>query len=118
VPDYGTLACRAERCAGLTHTRTGYVQADRPKLIGMHLYDCAFDEKVFEKFVASAFAMRATYPGVETSGPQSMNNSLEELLLSEFLRFLHYNKLIAYTVKTDGNMDPNDIDQRLLDDLF
>jgi hypothetical protein len=88
------------------------------ELIGTHLYDCAFDETVFEKLVASAFAMKATYPGVETSDPQSMNSSLEGLLLSEFLGFLHYNKLIAYTVKTDGNMDPDDIDQRLLDDLF
>ncbi len=87
-------------------------------LIGMHLYDCEFDEKAFEKFVSNAFAAGATYPGVETSDPQSMNNSLEEFLLSEFLGFLQHNKLITYSVKTDGNMDPDDIDQRLLDDLF
>lgn len=55
---------------------------------------------------------------LDLSSPERVAASLRALPLSDFLRFLEANHLIACDVKLDDNLDPDDIDEKLLDELY
>lgn len=55
---------------------------------------------------------------LDLSSPERTAAALRGLSLSDFLRFLEANQLIACDVKLSDSLDPDDIDDKLLDELY
>jgi hypothetical protein len=91
------------------------------ELISVRVGDASFGQEhmaKFSKFVFD-FKKRMDYFGlVDLTSPETVDESLEGMLIADFLRFLENKRLIKYNVKTDGNMDADEIDPKLLDELY
>lgn len=88
-------------------------------LINVHVKEVQINEVAFQKFAKFAAGFKLGYGHfVDMTDETTVAKSLRELLLIQFLGFLQTNKMIRYNVRVDGNMDPNEIDPKLLDELF
>lgn len=90
------------------------------KLLAVRVKDASGDEAGFLKFAAYAHRNGLLQGGValDMASPATLADSLRRLSLSDFLRWLEANNLIASDVKLDGNLDPDAIDPKLLEELL
>lgn len=97
-----------------------YRQSDGySKTIGLTVGGAQPPAAALLKFARHVLAFKMnTSSWVDLGNEAAATESLRGLSLPVFLIFLQENHLIRYTVQTDGNMDPDDIDPRLLDELF
>ena len=88
------------------------------KIIMVRVQDAKFDAARFQKFAKFVHEHGKPALSVDFTSEQTVAATMKSMGASEFLAFLHFNKLIRWDVKTDGEMDPDKIDPKLLDELF
>ena len=88
-------------------------------LISVKVGDASIDQASLEKFSKFVFDFKMRYDGeVDLTSPKTIAASLKGMLIAQFLGFLEKNKMIRYNVKVGGNMDADEIDEKLLKELY
>ncbi|MBX3607134.1 MAG: hypothetical protein KF788_17780 [Piscinibacter sp.] len=89
------------------------------KLMSVLVRDAGIAPLVLLKFAAHVHAAGKTRGGrVDPTDPASVAVSLRAMHVGAFMRFLEANQLIGCTMSFSDSLDPDDIDQELLDELF
>jgi hypothetical protein len=88
-------------------------------VISLKVGGVSLDQKALDTF--SGFVLRNKLQsdgGIDLTNQKTVADSMKAMLIAQFLSFLEQNKMIRYDVKTDGSMDADDIDPKLLDELY
>jgi hypothetical protein len=114
-PSLGPIvAAIFERIRPLFRTSGGF-----DKLMSVWVRDAGIGPAVLLKFAGHVHATRKNLDGlVDLTDPASVAVSLRRMQVGVFMRFLEANQLIGCTVSFSDSLDPDDIDQELLDELF
>ncbi len=55
---------------------------------------------------------------LDLTNENTIASYFKSMLIAQFLGWLERHKMIRYDVKTDGNMDADEIDPKLVDELY
>lgn len=98
--------------------RPMYAAGKAMQVSSVRLQDAAPDPAALLKFATYAHGFRMNWQGrIDLASPQSVAGSLRGLALPEFVAFLETNRLVRYDVSFPASMDPDEIDEKLLDEL-
>lgn len=89
------------------------------KLLGVRVKDAKLDAGGFMSFASFAHGFGMNWDGqVDLTSPATVAASLRAMHIGAFLRFLEANRMIRWDVSLGDTLDPDEIDPKLLDELY
>ena len=88
-------------------------------ILSLKVGQASIDQSALDKFSNHLLAFKSKYDGtIDLTNQKTVGDSLKAMLVSQLLVFLEKYNLIRYNVKIDGNLDSDEIDEKLLDELY